>query len=350
MNPSGPAAPAVDVDGLTAPWLSLALDRDVELRSCERIGTGQTAATYRLEIEAENLPRTLVAKVGAGDDAARQRVRKGLEAEVRFYADLAGTVSVRAPQCHFATSSDGGMHFTLLLEDLAPRVAGVQVDGCSAQQAVQAVRNLAGLHAPRWNDETLYDLDVFARPDADGAAFLGHIACSATEVFVERYAEGLSPDDVTTLRGAAEAVASWQLARPAPFGVLHGDYRLDNLMFDPAGQDVVAVDWQTMTVGLPARDVAYFLGNSVSTDVRREIEDDLIVRYHSDLVAQGVTEYDLQQCFDDYRFGQLQGPMITTIGAAYATAERSDAADAMFLAMARRCCAAIRDLRTLDLL
>jgi hypothetical protein len=36
--------------------------------------------------------------------------------------------------------------------------------------------------------------------------------------------------------------------------------------------------------------------------------------------------------------------MITMIGAAYATAERSASADAMFLAMARRACAAIREL------
>jgi hypothetical protein len=42
--------------------------------------------------------------------------------------------------------------------------------------------------------------------------------------------------------------------------------------------------------------------------------------------------------------------MITTIGCIYAPRERSDASDAMFLAMARRSCAAIRDLGTLDLL
>ena len=53
---------------------------------------------------------------------------------------------------------------------------------------------------------------------------------------------------------------------------------------------------------------------------------------------------------DDYRVGLLQAPMITMLGAAYATAERSKQADAMFLAMACRSCAAIRDLNSLDLL
>ena len=42
--------------------------------------------------------------------------------------------------------------------------------------------------------------------------------------------------------------------------------------------------------------------------------------------------------------------MITVLGCMYATAERSERADGMFLAMITRSCAAIRDLRSLDLL
>ena len=41
--------------------------------------------------------------------------------------------------------------------------------------------------------------------------------------------------------------------------------------------------------------------------------------------------------------------MITTMGCAFATGDRSAAADAMFLAMATRSCAAIRDLDSLEL-
>jgi hypothetical protein len=60
--------------------------------------------------------------------------------------------------------------------------------------------------------------------------------------------------------------------------------------------------------------------------------------------------YSYAQCFEDYRLGQIQGPMITMIGAAYATAEGSTTSDEMFLVMAHRSCAAIRDLKSLSLL
>ena len=36
-----------------------------------------------------------------------------------------------------------------------------------------------------------------------------------------------------------------------------------------------------------------------------------------DQIAAGIEGYAADRCFDDYRLGQLQGPMITTIGAAY---------------------------------
>ena len=93
-----------------------------------------------------------------------------------------------------------------------------------------------------------------------------------------------------TLRASANAITEWQLARPEPFAVIHGDYRLDNLMFSTTeDDDVVAVDWQTMIVGPPTRDVAYFLGTSLDVDDRRAAEEQLVASYHRELVPAGST-------------------------------------------------------------
>jgi hypothetical protein len=106
----------------------------------------------------------------------------------------------------------------------------------------------------------------------------------------------------------------------------------------------------TLVAKLAAGDVAArrFLGTSLSVEDRRAVEHDLVASYHAALVARGVEGYDPARCLDDYRLGHLQGPLVTTIGSAYATGERTRSADAMFLAMARRSCAAIRDLGSLD--
>jgi hypothetical protein len=336
------AAVAAAVDDLTPAWLSSALGRDVAAVEAERVGTGQIGASYRLHLTWDG-PPTLVAKLAAGDDEARARVADGYRAEVRFYTELASTVRVRTPRCWYGAVADDGRTFTLLLDDLAPAVPGVQVDGCTVAQATAAVENLAGLHAPRWCDPTLSVLGSMAF-DAGAAAFVGEVMQQGVGQFVERYAGHLDGADVTTLRQAADVTPAFLAARPERFALLHGDYRLDNLMF---GEEVHVVDWQTLTVGLPGRDLAYFLGTSLRTADRRAHEEDVVAAYHRHL---GIDGYALDDCMDDYRVGMFQGPMITVLGAVFATAERSERADGMFLAMARRSCAAIRDLRSLDAL
>jgi len=270
--------------------------------------------------------------------------------EVGFYRHLRPTLDVRAPRCWHAAISDDGHAFSLVLEDLAPRTPGIQVDGCAIDRAEGAVRNLAALHAPRWNDTTLHDLDFIEGATPEAVEFLGIMATTATEIFLGRYADDLTDDECATMRACAAAVAPWIVARLDHVSVVHGDYRLDNLMFGADPDDICAVDWQTITIGPPARDVAYFLGTCLEPSSRRAHEEQLVATYHASLVERGVPAYDADRCYDDYRLGHLQGPLITTLGAAFSPSDRSDAADRMFLAMTRRTCAAITDHRSLDLL
>ena len=343
-------------DDITADWLTAALrastpDAHVRSVDVEQIGTGQTGASFRLHLDADpgadgTLPPTLVAKTAAGDRAQRERVGAGYRNEIGFYTVFRDRVQIRTPRCWHAEISDDNCSFVLLLDDLAPARPGVQVDGCSVDQAADAVRNLAGLHAPVWNDASLSDhRDWLSTMTGKRGEFLGTISVSAAEVFTTRYADELG-DDVDTLRRSAELTGRWAAFDPGTSALVHGDYRLDNLMFPDAdaGAGVSTVDWQTLAIGPPARDLAYFLATSLHVDERRAHERALVHEYVDALRALGVDDYSYDRCFADYRLGVLQGPMITMIGAAYATAERSASADAMFLAMATRASAALRDL------
>ncbi len=343
----------IDGPDITADWLTSALRAsmpDVAVRGVEieKIGTGQTGANYRLHLDADGLPPTLVAKTAAGDRAARERVSQGYRSEVGFYTVLRDRVQIRTPRCWYAEISADNCSFVLLLDDLAPARPGVQADGCSIEEARDAVRNLAGLHAPLWNDPSLFEHhDFLSAMTGDRAEFLGGITQSAAEVFCARYADELG-DDAATLRASAALTARWVGIGTGVVALLHGDYRLDNLMFpdahDGAAEGVIAVDWQTLTIAPPGRDLGYFLATSLLVDDRRAHHDELVAEYLDALQALGVAGVTREQCDVEVRLGLLQAPMITMIGAAYATAERSDSADAMFLAMATRAAAALRDL------
>jgi aminoglycoside phosphotransferase (APT) family kinase protein len=179
------------------------------------------------------------------------------------------------------------------------------------------------------------------------------VLASATDIYCDRYADRLAPEDVEVLRAVPAVIAPWTLGRAERFAPVHGDYRLDNLLFteagagDAGGPGVSAVDWQTVSLGLPMRDVAFLLETSLATDDRRAHEDALVSAYHEALVAQGVTDYPAELCADDYRYSLLQGPLITVTGAVFSN--RTDRGDDMFMAMTTRACAAVRDHDTLTL-
>ena len=349
---------AKDVAGLTPEWLNHALEHSgipatVTDARCEPIGIGQMGRSYRVNLTYSDPrlggPSSVVVKMAGGGLEARQRVADGYRNEVMFYSQIAGTVDVSTPRCWYAAITDDGTDFTLILEDLHPARPGVQIESCSLSQAGDAVVNLAALHAPRWNDSTLLGIKGFRLTDAASAQFVGEIFAKAVDDFVARF-DAIGNEDVETLHGCAEVIGPWLLTRPVPFGIVHGDYRLDNLMFPPQGRGVSALDWQTVGVAPPCRDLAYFLGTALRPEDRRRSESDLVALYFDDLERRGVQGYSRDECFDDYRLGQLQGPFITVLGCVYgATAERTQAGDEMFISMATRSCAAIRELDSLSL-
>lgn len=340
---------------LSPEWLTAALrsaGHDVTVRSVEReqVGTGQMGTSIRLTMELDDgeheVPSTLVAKLPSTDERQRAMVAGIYRTEVEFYRQLAPTLTVRTPRCWYSDLSGDWQRFVLLLEDLAPREQGDQIRGCTVEEARLGVVNLAGLHGPRWCDPTLADSEWMQLIAGDGAEMIGLVMRDATDRFLERYADRLDTDDKELLDRIPAALPGWILARSERFAPIHGDYRLDNLLFGEGGDPIATVDWQTVTLGLPARDLAYFLSTGLSVEDRRAHEEELVEHYHEALVSQGVRNHPLEQCLDDYRFAMLQGPLITIVGAAYgAPTERGDE---MFVTMARRAAAAIRDHGTLE--
>jgi aminoglycoside phosphotransferase (APT) family kinase protein len=343
------------VDGpheLTANWLSDALGAEVSAVAVSAIGTGQTGSSYRLEATyagPTDFPGSFVAKLPAKDPSVRERVAFGYRAEVAFYESVAPTLKVPVPRCHRSAISDDAQSFVLLLDDLSPAVQGDQLAGCDASAARAAVTALGGLHGPRWCDDAWTDFTatVMPKPDAELAKGLAELARLSADAFIERLGDRMTDLARETVRVFPDSVAQWLLLHPDRFALLHGDYRLDNLMFSPDGS-VTVVDWQTISIGLPARDLAYFLSTSLRPDDRATHERDLVAAYHASLEAHGVTSYSADECWLDYRVSMLHSPLITTLGAAFSTS--TERGDAMALVMLERACAAIDDLDSLALI
>lgn len=341
--------PHLSIDDLTSALRAGGHDVLVRDFRPEPVGTGQMGASHRLHLDFDGdpgaAPRTLVAKVAAGPPEKRAVAAGTYRTEVDFYRRLAPTLAVRVPHCWYSWISEDHTDFVLLLDDLAPAVQGDQIAGCRPEHAVAAAVNLAGLHGPRWCDPTLTD-DGLAALDADAVSTLASVLEPMTEMFCTRFDGRVAAADREVLEAVPGVAGEWLAGRAERFGPVHGDYRLDNLMFDPDGT-VTALDWQTLSLGLPARDLAYLCATGLDASARRAHEDAVIAAYHRALVGHGVQGYDLETCRDDYRYAMLQAPLIIVLGCAVGTP--TERGDAMFLAMLGRSCAAIRDHSTLSL-
>ena len=354
-TPATPAAPIVtEPEELTAAWLSAALGAPVRRVEREQVGTGQMGTCYRLRVEGDPaLPATVLVKLPAADPASRALVIGAYAIELRFYREISPTVAVAVPTVHHQAIDLETGAFILVMQDLAPAVQGDQVAGCTPEQARAAAVNLAGLHGPRWCDPSLSDIEGLAIQGPEDAALLAEFYGPALEIFLDGLGDLLEPATVETLRQTLDLAERWTLARGERFGLVHGDYRLDNLMFAPGldGPDgpvvVTALDWQTLSLGLPARDLAYLVGTGLVPEDRRAHEEAIVAAYHAALASHGVVDYDLATAWEDYRFAMMQGPLVAVFGCAYGT--RTERGDAMFAAMVNRSCAAIRDLGTLGL-
>jgi aminoglycoside/choline kinase family phosphotransferase len=344
--PDQPAPIVVDAPGaFTASWVEAAMragGRDTRVdavTSVTPVGTGQMASCYRIALRGDTrAPASIVAKVAAPN--ANAMAAGGYRNEIRFYEVIAPIASGRLADCYYAAMVDDGARFVLLLEDLAPAVQGDQIAGCDAAVVRTALEHLGALHGSLWQHPVL---DTFAPPldDALGgddsfASFMGW----GTDEFVARYADRLCAADVDVLRTFAARTLGFRNNRPAPPTIRHGDYRLDNLLYRDDPVECIVVDWQTAGVGPAGHDLAYCISTALEPEARRAADRDLVAAYGDRLRAHGVSREDAE-LWDDYRFGLGHGITVTVLGAVVAS--RTERGDDMFMAMASRVCAAVRD-------
>ncbi len=338
-------------ESITAAWLTQRLREAghaaVGVRAFTRtqIGTGQIGKCVRFALDLEGppsliegAPRSLVGKFPSDDPMSRATgvALKNYVKEVSFYRELRSTVSISTPRCYFAEIDGEGPQFALLLEDLAPAQQGNQLAGCSIDVAHAAVLELVGLHAPSWCDDSLRGIEWLGEPDRTSADTTRMLYGHHLAGFIDRYGHRLASEEIEIIEQVAESNGVPFQVLQSPFSLIHIDYRLDNLLIDEsvAPARISVVDWQSITLGSPLSDVAYFLGAGLSSDDRRRAEHDIVAGYHAALLLAGVGDYPRERCWLDYRRGAFAGFAVTVI--ASMLVQQTPRGDEMFTTMAQR--------------
>ena len=341
------------VDELTADWLAAALGTGpIASLETEPVGTGQMSDSHRVRItyasSADSGPATILLKTASSDERSRATgVGLGAyEREVRFYRELAPRIGGPLADCSAAVIDPEDGWFTLLLEDVAPAVQGDQIAGCTPDEALLAVHELARLHAPVFADSQLGATPWLNQPFPLNQAVLAQLLPG----FFERYDERIAPEHRAVCERFVASLDGWLADRRPPLGLVHGDYRLDNLLFGTgaAPHRFIAVDWQTVGWGPVMTDASYFLGGSLRTPDRREHEERLVREYHQALHAHGVRGFSWEDCWTGYRRESFLG--ILMVIAPAMLVERTERGDDMFMTTLERYAQQVLDLDAIALL
>ena len=326
---------------------------DLKIDSVTPIGTGQMAESYRVSFVAGahgQLPSSVVVKVPSQSESSRaaSRITRCYELETGFYTHVRSLVGVSAPKCLHVWFDAPSDDFVLVLEDIVSGKQGDQIVGATVEQARAAIDELVQLHAPLWNSSQLDTLSWMPRHTMESSQGTRDLLRSVFAGFAARFSSLVSAEVLELGSRLVENIDGYDRAFPNNETIVHRDFRLDNLLFtDTAnGTQVKVVDWQTASISAGATDLAYFIGASFSPEQRREVEAELVHRYHDGLSQAGIS-LTWNEVWDQYRLFATSGYIMAIV--ASMLVKQTERGDSMFAAMANRHGQQMIDLETLSL-
>ena len=285
--------------------------------------------TLTYDGKAPELPKTMIAKLPTTYESARAVALQFnlYEKEIRFYIEVAPRSPIRTPGLIYGEVDSENQRYVLILEDCSCYAQVDQITGLDNDQTKLAALKLADFHARWWDAEDLFSFPWMPKPRGPEAMALIDTfrvcwdVSAQNEDFVKALPEGGREAGLKIYEHFPWLIES---VPDNHVTICHIDYRVDNMFFDwdTPSDPLIVFDWGGASISRGVMDLAYLLGGSVATDLRRAVEKDVVRLYHERLLERGVSGYSFDECRNDYRKGLL---FFTFIGVlAVASLDMSD--------------------------
>ena len=245
-------------DEVTKEWLQFALsdsfpDATFASLECERIGETYGFASrifrYRWRNNRKTQPESVVVKLW-------ETAGKHGDREVLFYQTFRNA-GIRVPACYYSAADGDTQKAILVLEDLSDAIQGDVFVPLEPARAEEIACSLAKFHATWLQHPKLAELSWI--PDLSTWNRDIDWFQPRRARFLERF-----PDHLNGLARLlldkielAPVVSNARLSE-APKTLLHGDFHLDNLLFENETEPVF-LDWSRPIIGTPARNLVRLL-------------------------------------------------------------------------------------------
>jgi hypothetical protein len=266
--------------------------------------------TTRIRVKVEHneptiLPRQWFVKLPSMAWQARliTALPRLLHTEVRFYNEVARSVSVTVPD-FLAAQSKLGKGATLVLTDVTEfgAILGSPGDALTFPQAARVVEQLANFHARFWNKTNIDPAyrwlagPIRRLEDFLGTAMAVPLMKRGLHQAGELVPSTLHAQAVHYARHRRQAMC---FLTEAPQTLVHHDCHPGNLFWNQSQPGLL--DWQLVRFGEGISDIAYFLSTALNPETRRLHEASLIAIYAQCLEDNGVAGLDIKILMQRYR-------------------------------------------------
>lgn len=294
--------PITSIDQISSDWLSETLNtpiKDFEIQPAYTLGRSKV---YHIILNGEQEPRCFL---------------KFLEGkkEISFYTKIAKEMPnppiINLINAKLEPKSDKGF---ILLENLAnthfqtkwpipPRL----------ENCYQSIDILAHFHAYWWDHPRLKsDLGKLNLE----RSWRNRLENSLKKVsdFLVFLDDRLSSNQKNTYYEISDAWMALTTHRDQirPNTLTHCDSHAWNFLYpkDIKKHSPVLFDWHSWEIDSPTNDIAYFMGLHWYPDRRKKYEMSLLRRYFDNLIANGVKEYNWDDCLWDYKLSIIRATII----------------------------------------
>lgn len=292
---------------LTDSWLSKALGKPVKIEAIDVLEAEGNSSSVLAKVRCFDADPVLVKATQVPEDA----LAASMDKEALFYRDAwkplrefgVGLVELLAVEINADMS-------LVVLEFVSDGWQTGSNSGLSRGQAEALMQQLAQIHA--WGLEGAAKLPWLR--DVREGHILKHglpgLCRDCASRISKEQLQGVAPDLATEavhdmLQQAAAPglyeAALEQVMASGPQTLIHMDARQGNAFFEKGGSKLKLFDWQSVSLGAGALDLAYTLSGSLTITDRRAWQDELLNLYHQTFCSLGGSSMTLEQLKADYR-------------------------------------------------
>ncbi|MDH5736762.1 MAG: ecdysteroid 22-kinase family protein [Gammaproteobacteria bacterium] len=288
------------------------LDASLNGLEVESIGAGvglmgemaRLKLRYEADVSGDKAPETLVVKCAAQNQNREvARILDFYQRESDFYNNLSAACPLNTPISYYSDVDRDSYDCIFVMQDLGEITVSDQVAGGTRDQARHSILAIADMHAKWWNNTNAYHWAYEIHSDEELKKLRDFIYMPSLEAAIDKFSDLISEKNKKILYAVGEHYEKLFPLVNKNLSFLHGDYRVDNIVYqeiDGALQSVV-LDWQISGKGTPVFDIAYYLSQSLTSEICGAIEEELLAAYHDRLLQNGVQHYTWEECWRDYR-------------------------------------------------